>query len=154
MQNLVKQMNKQSMVFFINLSIVVVAASLVTFILMDDSRIPLDALIIIGVSMILLVTLLTSFVLKTEINKLTMPTFVMIMIILPASTLITDNTLIYSEDCNQINVINPNIDVVDCINFIIDNPDSTGMQVIEAFETETEMKKDIDVSILTRQFNP
>lgn len=123
------------------------------FILTDDYRTPLEDYIIIPVLISSLVIMIGSFGFGV-FNKLTIPSLVTLFVVLPLSMFIADNSLVYSDDCNQINKINSDISVADCINFVIDNPDSTGMQVIEAFEQEKEIETNIDTTILNRHFIP
>ena len=149
---IIEQIKKQSGGFFLHLSLILVCISLSIFILTDDYRTPLDVYIILIVLLAVLVAMIGSFVFGA-FNKLNIPLLAALFVVLPLSMLIADNPLVYSDDCNQINKINSDISVADCINFVVDNPDSTGMQVIEAFEREKEIETDIDTTILNRHFN-
>ena len=150
---IIEQIKKQSNGFFIHLMLILVGIGLSIFILTDDYRTPSDGYIIVIVFLSLILTMIGSFV-WGAFNKLTIPLLVTLFIILPLSTFIADSTMVYSDDCTQISKINSDISMLECINFVIDNPDSTGMQVIEAFEQEKEIETDIDTTILNRQFNP
>ena len=150
---IIEQIKKQSNGFFLHLALILVNIGLSIFVITNDYRTPLDGYMIITVLISSLVIMIGSFVFGV-INNLTIPLLLTVCIALPLSIFITDSTMIYSDDCTQISKIHPDISVLECINFIIDNPDSTGMQVIEAFEQEKEIETNIDTTILNRQFNP
>lgn len=135
-----------------NLIIIFGSICITTWFVVDDYKTPLDdaiaGIIVISSLMILCVI----WIIGKNDNILSMLAIVVLLILHFIVPLIMATILVYEDDCNQINKINPNISVNDCINFIINNPDSTGMEVIEVFEKE-EIKEPIDRTILNRQFN-
>ena len=64
-------------------------------------------------------------------------------------------TLIYNDDCMELQKINTNVNRNDCINYAVENPDATGAEIIQALQLELlKPEKNIDYNVLDRPLEP
>lgn len=138
---------------FITISLI--SANIITILYtLHGGLTPLELLIILGYTMFsFLSTVRIAF---TDLNKIVITTLIISTLVLTGIVFVfQDSMVIYSDDCKELTEIEHNISLYNCVNYIIENPDSTGNQVIEALIPEqTITEKEQPVSILDRQFNP
>ena len=81
---------------------------------------------------------------------ITMFTIILFVTISPHSY-----TLIYNNDCMELQKINTNVNKNDCINYAVENPDATGAEIIQALQPELlKPEKNIDYNVLDRPLEP
>lgn len=80
--------------------------------------------------------------------------FSMIVVLLVVTSLM--DQIDYFSDCNELNDhSNYNLNVIDCINYMNENPESIGSEVLNALvSAETDFETEQEISIVDRQLLP